>query len=219
MTELQSENLKIVALFKKNGKELSSLKFAEAKLKTGEVIMYDGETPVVGAAIAIQTAEGWLPVPDGTIELEDGTQIEVSGGLIANVKPAEQASATAQPTANPDENMDKEFTAEQASAVKRTVESVIKETHFSKEEIEAKFKEIPKVEPVDLTEINTKLATQESTITELKTQVSALIELLSKSPAETPAKVVNSTFKVADQATTVVGRDMSKMMELINSKK
>lgn len=203
-----SENLKIVALFKANGKEISSLKFGEAKLKTGEVIMYDGETPTQGMAIAIQTPEGWLPVPDGVIELEDGTMIEVSAGLIASVKTAEVVAepvAEVAPENTNDMNDEKNpLTPEQTAAVKRTIESTIKETHFTKEELEEKFNAIPKAEAVDLTEINTKLAKQDEVIesltksnTELKTQLSALVELLSKAPADKPAKVATNAFKAS----------------------
>ena len=216
-----SENLKIGILFKEEGKEVSTFKLGEAKLKTGEAIMYEGDTPVQGAAVAIQTTDGWLPAPDGPLELEDGTIIEVSQGLIATVTPAQPAAQAAAPV-TPDPNMEQnKETANPAqdAAVERTIESIVKETHFTEAVSEIVKTMIPEAKEVDLTEINTKLQALEDSNKKLSEanenqakQIGALIELLQKAPAEKPAKTTTTAFSAAGKAEDAD----AKIMEFIN---
>ena len=63
----------------------------EVKAKDGSILSYEGDTPAAGAAITLKNDKGeMIPVPDGNVELEDGTILAVKDGKIADVKPAEK---------------------------------------------------------------------------------------------------------------------------------
>jgi hypothetical protein len=110
-------------------------KFSEVKLKDGTQISYDGEMPVVGMPVMVIPSDGTAPIPpaDGVLICEDGTEIEVKDGVIMNVKPV----ATATPPA-PNEMGDKTPVTEQAA--KRLIESHVKETVYSKTEVDEAIK-------------------------------------------------------------------------------
>src|SRR5574343_685551 len=67
--------------------------FTEATLADGTMIKYEGEL-AEGTAIIVVTAEGEIPAPDGSHELEDGTVITTEGGIVVAITeselPAEQ---------------------------------------------------------------------------------------------------------------------------------
>lgn len=66
-----------------------SEKFAEAKLKDGRMISYDGETPATGMLINISDDAGnYTPAPDGEYEMEDGGVLTVKEGMIVDIKAA-----------------------------------------------------------------------------------------------------------------------------------
>ncbi len=101
--------------------------FAEAKLKDGTVIYYEGDMPVEGLEVWVMPSDGSekLPAPDGVHVMEDGTQLEVVAGKITKVVAAAPMS-TETPTAS---------VPETEAAAKRIVESTIKETVFTKDEV------------------------------------------------------------------------------------
>lgn len=61
--------------------------FAEYKLKDGSLVNIDALQ--VGGQITINEA----PAPDGEYELEDGTKLSVSGGLISEIEKGEEPAA------------------------------------------------------------------------------------------------------------------------------
>lgn len=68
--------------------------FAEVTLADGSVLMYEGDTPAVGAKVMMKTAEGEeMVAPDGEYALPDGSTITVAGGLIAELSAAEEMGA------------------------------------------------------------------------------------------------------------------------------
>ena len=106
--------------------------FAEVKLKDGTVIYYEGDMPVEGLEVWVIPSDGTekLPAPDGVHVLEDGSQLEVVAGKITKVVPMEEMKkAETAPTL-----------PETEAAAKRIVESTIKETVFSKEEVTSEIK-------------------------------------------------------------------------------
>lgn len=78
------ENFEITVL---NG-EIETVKeiFVDAELKDGTNIKVSGDSLEKGAKVTVVTADAEVPAPDGTHELEDGTQIETKDGIIVDVK-------------------------------------------------------------------------------------------------------------------------------------
>lgn len=193
MSNSEKLSFQIRAKLKEHGVDASVLKFGEAKLKTGELLVWEGDSLAQGVAIMIETPQGLLPAPDGVHELEDGSMVEVAGGIVTAVKmpdapadPAAPAPAVDQTTENP-----------AAQPVKSVVESVIKETRFSKEDAEELIKD-----KADKTELEAKFSEQSKTISNLETkieeftaQLSAmlkLVEILAEKPAIEPVNEVKT---------------------------
>lgn len=123
------EIFKMVKL--KDGRE-ARYQFANVKTKDGAEIAYDGETPMEGMPIMVIPSDGTDPIApaDGVLVFEDGTEVEVKGGVIVAVKPA--AGAAPPPTG--DMTTPTNVSATEAAA-KKVIESTIKETVFSKQEV------------------------------------------------------------------------------------
>lgn len=68
-----------------DGKVISvNERFAEVKTMDGVVLKVDGDV-AVGNAVMVVTDQGEVPAPDGEYELEDGTKLEIEGGLIKEI--------------------------------------------------------------------------------------------------------------------------------------
>lgn len=172
-------------------------KFKEAKLKDGlTIIKYDGDMPAVGMPVMTITEQGELPLPDGEYELEDGTYMVIVGGVISEIKPAEQTEEV-DPNATPTPNDmgDKPVTGAQAKAI---VESIVKETRFA-EQIADLNKEITELKTVkenfatqkesaekELKDLKEKFEKQSKTVTELF----ALVEKIANEGSEPPAGAI-----------------------------
>ena len=66
-----------------------AVELATATLTDGTVITYEGEL-MVGTAIFVQTAEGDIPAPDATHEVEGGLLVTTVAGIVTEiVEPAE----------------------------------------------------------------------------------------------------------------------------------
>ncbi len=63
-------------------KELEKVQLSSATAKDGKVLSYEGDL-ATGVAIMIEGA----PAPDGDYELEDGSMVSVSGGVVTAIKP------------------------------------------------------------------------------------------------------------------------------------
>jgi hypothetical protein len=61
-----------------------AVELATATLTDGTVITYEGEL-AVGTAIFVQTAEGDIPAPDATHEVEGGLLVTTVGGLVTEI--------------------------------------------------------------------------------------------------------------------------------------
>jgi len=62
----------------------TSVEMATATLTDGSVIEWDGEL-AVGTAIFVQTAEGNIPAPDATHEVEGGLLVTTEGGFVTEI--------------------------------------------------------------------------------------------------------------------------------------
>ena len=146
-------------------KALNTIKtYLGMEVKLEQMMLTDGVTTLeadsfeAGMPVMIVNGEDRIPLPIGdNYELEDGRILKVvEEGVIGSIEDApveeEQPSATEQPEAEVEVEM------EQSQPVKKTVESTVKETYFSKEEVEelkskiteleAKIVELSKVEEV-----------------------------------------------------------------------
>jgi hypothetical protein len=66
-----------------------AVELATATLTDGTIIEWEGEL-MVGTAVFVQTAEGNIPAPDATHEVEGGTLVTTVAGLVTEiVEPAE----------------------------------------------------------------------------------------------------------------------------------
>lgn len=179
-------------------------KFTDAKLKDGTIISYDGETPAMGMPImVIDEAGNKLPAPDGELELEDGTVIVVTGGMIAEVKPS---ATPTDPAA--EEVMNEEGNAPQAgiteAQAKTIIESVIKETVFVNQEYQEKFTALEK----ENSELKLELEKQK----ELLKETFSIVEKIADSPSGTP-KEKNDGFMKKDKALSDREKDIKEFRE------
>jgi uncharacterized coiled-coil protein SlyX len=72
-----------------------SVEMASAVLTDGTVIKWEGEL-AVGTAIVVETADGDIPAPDATHEVEGGTLVTTVGGIVTEiVEPTEEVEVEA----------------------------------------------------------------------------------------------------------------------------
>ena len=138
------------------------------EIQLAQMVLADGVTTIeaevfeAGQPVSIVTEGGMVALPVGEYALEDGRMLIVAEeGIIGEIKEAEQEQPEVEveveaPAAQPEMEM------EQATAPKKTVESVVKETYFSAEEVEGlkseieqlkqKIQELSEVEKVELSE-------------------------------------------------------------------
>ena len=64
--------------------EETKVEMATATLTDGTVIEYEGEL-AIGTAIFVQTAEGNIPAPDATHEVEGGLLVTTEGGFVTEI--------------------------------------------------------------------------------------------------------------------------------------
>ena len=133
-------------LLKAVGLKAEEVKLMEAKLKDGETVVSAEPDFEVGATIMVMTADGqeiaMPPSAEGeAYELEDGRQFKVAEeGVISEMMEAGAA----------EEEEEEEVAASDAPAAapvpKAVIESIVKETKFSKEEMDAKDVKIKELE-------------------------------------------------------------------------
>lgn len=215
MSETTNLNFKIRAKLKEHGVDASVLKFGEAMLKDGSAkVVWNGESLAQGVEVMIETPDGLLPAPDGVHELEDGTMIEVSGGVVSAVKTVEETETPDTPAAAPVAPVAEQSAPESSQVAKTVIESVVKETRFSKEEAEELFMAKSEKEQYDA-KFNEQSATIEALtkqINDLTVQLSAVVDLLDKKPADEPAAKPVNPLAFARQREA---DDMAKVHALI----
>lgn len=64
--------------------EEKSIAFETAMLKDGTIVKWEGELSV-GTIVMVETAEGDIPAPDATHEIEDGTLVTTLDGVVTEI--------------------------------------------------------------------------------------------------------------------------------------
>lgn len=144
------------------------VKLATMKLSDGVTVL-EAEAFEAGAEVFVVAEDQKIALPIGEYELEDGRiLVVVEEGMISEIKEAEIKEEEA-PMEEPEAEVPVEAEAETPRDIKKTVESIVKETFFSEmealkienEELKAKLEMFSKVEPV--TETTTSETTVEKT--------------------------------------------------------
>ena len=148
------------------------VKLATMKLSDGVTIL-EAEMFEAGSEVFVVAEDQKIALPVGEYELEDGKILVVSEeGMIAEIK--EMEAEEEMPIEEPESEVEVEVEAEAEAPrdIKKTVESIVKETFFSEmealklenEELKAKLEMFSKVEP-------TAEVTTEETTTETKVEL------------------------------------------------
>ena len=184
-------------------KHLSPTKliFKDIMLPDGSTLRYEGDMPMVQMPATIVQPDGTeLPAPDAIYEMEDGTTIEVIGGIIVTVTPP---VAEVESKDKEKEYKDKEKgmpttpheMENNAATVKSLIETHTKEHHFTKEEVTTLLEQ----SVVNMTE---KFATATKELSDkiqvmegYNTDLSALVLKFSEQPAEVSVKKSPTNLK------------------------
>jgi hypothetical protein len=113
--------------------------------------------------VVVTEDEQKIPLPVGNYNLEDGRVLVVAEeGLIAEVKEKEEEVAEEEVEVEKDEPMEEEMSDAPTKEVKKTIESVVKETFFS--EMEALKKENEELKAKLAGNVEVELASEEPTV-------------------------------------------------------
>lgn len=186
------------------------VKLGTMKLSDGVTVL-EAEMFEAGAEVFIVAEDQKIALPVGEYELEDSRMLVVmEEGIISEIKDAvaEEEMPMEEPQAEVEVEVEAE--AEAPKEIKKTVESIVKETFFSEmealkienEELKAKLEMFSKVEPT------TEVATEETT-EEVK------VELEGVSPITFNPENINKseTFKYATKRTRST---MDAILEKLN---
>lgn len=149
------------------------VKLATMKLSDGVTVL-EAEVFEAGAEVFVVAEDQKIALPVGEYELEDGKILVVSEeGMIAEIK--EMEAEEEMPMEEPEAEVEVEVEAEAEAPrdIKKTVESIVKETFFSEmealklenEELKAKLETFSKVEPT--TETTTEETTEKVELEEV----------------------------------------------------
>ena len=172
------------------------VKLEQRKLEDGVTIV-EADSFEPGEEIMIVTEdEQMIPLPVGDYKMEDGQILVVSDeGIIAEIKEAEEEEEVVEEEAKSEEKEeagydDKEEEMAEAKPIKKTVESIVKETFFAeienlkKENAELKAK-IQELSSDKVTEEVTEEPTNEAEVSEPVAEKEE-VELSSDEPADKP---------------------------------
>ena len=146
------------------------VKLATMKLSDGMTIL-EAEVFEAGAEVFIVAEDQKIALPVGEYELEDSKMLVViEEGIIAEIKEMEAEEEMPMEEPEAEAEVEVEAEAEAPKEIKKTVESIVKETFFSEmealkienEELKAKLEMFSKVEPT--TEVATEETTKENKV-------------------------------------------------------
>lgn len=146
------------------------VKLATMKLSDGVTIL-EAEAFEAGNEVFVVAEDQKIALPIGEYELEDGKILVVSEeGMISEIKEMEAEEEMPMEAPESEVEVEVEAEAEAPRDVKKTVESIVKETFFSEmealklenEELKAKLEMFSKVEPT--TEATTEETTEETKV-------------------------------------------------------
>ena len=203
------------------------VKLGTRKLDDG-VTTIEAEEFEAGFQVVIVTEdEQKIPLPVGEYKLEDGLMLIVTEeGLIAEIKEEVAEEEVIEEEAKKEEEYEEEVEAstEEAKPIKKTVESIVKETFFSEmealkkenEELKAELEKFSKVENNENTNEEAVVeSTEESTeevkeeVVELSEEVEAAAKPITHNP-ENKKKTEHIQYSAKRQRTTL-DRVMDKL--------
>ena len=199
------------------------VKLGTRKLDDG-VTTIEAEEFEAGFQVVIVTEdEQKIPLPVGEYKLEDGLMLIVTEeGLIAEIKEAEAEEEVIEEEAKKEEEYEEEVEAstEEAKPIKKTVESIVKETFFSEmealkkenEELKAELEKFSKVENNENTNEEVVEESTEETkeeVVELSEEVEAAAKPITHNP-ENKKKTEHIQYSAKRQRTTL-DRVMEKL--------
>jgi hypothetical protein len=170
----------------------TKLNFKDIMLPDGSTLRYEGDMPMVQMPATIVQPDGTeLPAPDAIYEMEDGTSIEVIGGIIVTVTPPATEVETPE-SAMPTTPTEME---NNTATVKSLIETHTKEHHFTKEEVttllEQSVVNVTEKFATATKELSDKIQVMEG----YNTDLSALVLKFSEQPAETSVKKLPVNLK------------------------
>jgi hypothetical protein len=187
-----------------------------AKLADGTEIRIEGDELAVGSAIYVVSEEGDIPAPDGVHILEDGSEVRTEGGLIAEIKVAEEAEeevveeVEVEAGEHEDEEKKEDMEEEIKEEVKEEIIEKLEEVEDEKEEVE--MEEDIKEEAADkIVEVIVPILEKVKDLEEELKKVQASFEAFRNEPA---AKPINKTKKEFSRTDHMVER----ILQLRNSK-
>ena len=170
----------------------TKLNFKDIMLPDGSTLRYEGDMPMVQMPVTIVQPDGTeLPAPDAIYEMEDGTSIEVIGGIIVAVTPPATEVETPE-SAMPTTPTEME---NNTATVKSLIETHTKEHHFTKEEVttllEQSVVNVTEKFATATKELSDKIQVMEG----YNSDLSALVLKFSEQPAETSVKKLPVNLK------------------------
>ena len=165
------------------------VKLGTMKLSDGVTVL-EAEVFEAGAEVFIVAEDQKIALPVGEYELEDSKMlVVVEEGIIAEIKDAVAEEEVE--TEEPEVEVEVEAEAAAPKDIKKTVESIVKETFFSEmealkienEELKAKLEMFSKVEPT------TEVATEETT-EEIKVELEEVSPITFNPENKTPIEII-----------------------------
>lgn len=152
--------------------KLLKASFMEVTAKDGTVLKYEGDL-AEGVAIFISTPDGDIAAPDGVVELEDGTMVEISAGVVKSLTKSA-----------PPEDKKPEDMTEVVAGMTAQLEALAKRL----DDIEKKFKSTDDINS-KVDNAIAELSSQKESFTELKSSVvdiAHLVNTISEMPISQP---------------------------------
>ena len=166
------------------------VKLEQRKLEDGVTII-EADAFESGAEVVIVTEdEQKIPLPIGEYKMEDGMLLIVAEeGLIAEIKEEVAEEEVVEEEAKKEKEYEEEVEAtnEEAKPIKKTVESIVKETFFSEMEALKKENEELKSELEKFSKVENNENTNEEVVEETKEEV---VELSEEKEVEAAAKPI-----------------------------
>ena len=140
----------------------------EVKLETmkldDNITIIEAESFEAGMEVVVVTEdEQKIPLPVGSYNLEDGRVLVVAEeGIIAEVKEKEEAPEVEVEVPAEEKPMEEEMSTEPTQTIKKTIESVVKETFFA--EMEALKKENEELKAKLEAKVEVELSTEEEVV-------------------------------------------------------
>jgi len=198
------------------------VKLGTRKLDDG-VTTIEAEEFEAGFQVVIVTEdEQKIPLPVGEYKMEDGLLLVVTEeGLIAEIKKAEAEEEVIEEEAKKEEEYEEEVEAsvEEAKPIKKTVESIVKETFFSEMEALKKENEELKSELEKFSKVENNKNTNEEVVEESTEEVKEeVVELSEEVEAAAKPIVHNPENKEAKIGKTISPNRKRTIMDTVLSK-